>query len=82
MFNVDQFLNRDYDYYLFWADEIFSEVWNFVFDCKNEKQVQIRITHWLMDQGQEKFYQEDGFILGSIIWESVKAELKKVDCYQ
>ena len=73
--NIDQYLisrDRDYDYYLFWADEIFDLAIDYLIDSKTEMKCQIASAHFLMDRGQEKFYQEDGFILGQIFWNQLK----------
>lgn len=76
-FNIDAYMesrDRDYDYYLFWADDIYSKVWDLVCEAITVTRCQNAISHYLMDAGQEEFYQEDGYILGEIIFESVKQE--------
>lgn len=58
-------MDRDYDYYLFWAEEFdMAEFW----DCHTLVKCQIRAAHLLMDMGNEDTYEEDGFIIGEIIW--------------
>ena len=66
--------DRDFDYYLFWADEFQQENWELICECSSLMKLQIACAHILMDNGQETNYQEDGFILGEIIWESIKGE--------
>lgn len=76
---TDQYLkqrDRDFDYYLFWAEEIYDLAFDRLIDSKSLEQCQIRTAHFLMDQGQEKFYQEDGTILGEILWAMIKEETK------
>jgi hypothetical protein len=73
--NIDQYLkerNRDFDYYLFWADDIFDLAFDYIIESGSLVRCQIAAAHFLMDQGQEKFYQEDGHILGEIFWNSIK----------
>jgi hypothetical protein len=74
MFNVNEYLEsieRDYDYYLFWADDIEIDYFDELVLCDSLTRLQIKLAHMLMDNGQEKNYQEDGFILGEIIWANI-----------
>jgi hypothetical protein len=75
MFNQEEYMEtveRDYDYYLFWAEELMNDHNGYFEDCRNLLKTQIRCSHLLMDLGQQENYQEDGFILGEIIWENIK----------
>lgn len=75
MMFTEQYLkerNRDFDYYLFWADEIYHLVFDRLIDSKSLFQCQIRTAHFLMDQGQDRFYQEDGAVLGEILWNTIQ----------
>jgi hypothetical protein len=60
---------KDIDYYLFWAEEFIQEHFDDLVLLESMTQVQIKCSHILMDSGQIKDYQEDGFELGEIIWE-------------
>lgn len=62
---------KDIDYYLFWAEEFVEEHFDDLILLESETQVQVKCSHILMDEGQQKDYQEDGFELGSIIWEMI-----------
>jgi hypothetical protein len=71
VFKVEDYMERmerDNDYYLFWAEEILSNYMDELILCDSLLKTQIAVSHILMDEGQEENYQEDGFILGDIIF--------------
>jgi hypothetical protein len=69
--------DRNYDYYLFWSEEFIQDHFDDLILCESEMKTQITCSHILMDEGQEKNYQEDGFILGEIIFEMIIAIRKE-----
>ena len=75
-FNEVEYLemfDRDYDYYLFWAEEFQEKHWDDLCECQSLMKMQITCSHIIMDQYCDSYnYQEDGFILGEIIWATLQ----------
>lgn len=75
--NMDEYLElkeRDYDYYLFWAEEFLNENFDELVMIESLVRMQIACSHILMDTTDDAHYQEDGFILGEIIFAGFEQE--------
>lgn len=74
-FNIDNYLkqvDRDFDYYLFWADEFHDKYEDELVELDSMEAIQIECTKLLMSEGQAERCKEDGFILGEIIFYALR----------
>jgi hypothetical protein len=71
-------MKKDFDYYLFWAEDFYEENYDELILLPSEMKVQIKCAHILIDQGSNLDYQKDGYELGKIIWPAIEKRQKEV----